>query len=236
MHIEKMVLHPERYPVQDLYPFNLTAFQKTARIDFPANITFFAGENGTGKSTLLRAITRRCGVHIWEDIQKRRVDRNPYLGALYKYIEVSWKDGVKPGAFFSAENFQYHTQCIDDWAAADLRLLDYFGGKSLLSQSHGQAILGYARARYLREGIYFLDEPETALSPRTQIAFLALLREMAHQGHAQFIVASHSPILLSCPEAVIYSFDGDRIAPITYEETDYYRVYKAFLEDREKFL
>ncbi len=235
MHIEKVVLHPERYPVQDLYPFNLTAFQKTALIDFPANITFFAGENGTGKSTLLRAITRRCGVHIWEDIQKRRVDRNPYLGALYKYIEVSWKDGVKPGAFFSAENFQYHTQCIDDWAAADPRLLDYFGGKSLLSQSHGQAILGYARARYLREGIYFLDEPETALSPRTQIAFLALLREMAQQGHAQFIVASHSPILLSCPEAVIYSFDGDRIAPITYEETDYYRVYKAFLEDRRKY-
>ena len=229
MHIEKVVLHPERYPVQDLYPFNLTVFQKTAVIDFPANITFFAGENGTGKSTLLKAITRRCGVHIWEDIQKRRVDRNPYLGALYKYIEVSWKNGVKPGAFFSAENFLYHTQCIDDWAAADPRLLDYFGGKSLLSQSHGQAILGYARARYLREGIYFLDEPETALSPRTQIAFLRLLRQMAKEGHAQFIVVSHSPILLSCPEAVIYSFDGDRIAPIPYEETDYYLVYKAFL-------
>jgi predicted ATPase len=236
MHIEKVILHPERYPDQDLYPFNLPAFQRTPLIEFSGNITFFAGENGTGKSTLLKAITRRCGVHIWENDQKRRVDRNPYQEHLYRYIEVGWKNGLKPGAFFSAENFLYHTQCIDDWAAADPRLLEYFGGKSLLSQSHGQAILSYARARYVREGIYILDEPETALSPRTQIAFLNLLREMAGQGHAQFIIASHSPILLSCPEAVIYSFDGDKIAPIPYEETDYFRVYKSFLEDRGKYL
>jgi predicted ATPase len=236
MHIEKVVLHPERYPDQGLYPFNLPAFQRTPVIDFHGNITFFAGENGTGKSTLLKAITRRCGVHIWENDQKRRVDRNLYQEHLYRYIEVGWKNGFKPGAFFSAENFLYHTQCIDDWAAADPRLLEYFGGRSLLSQSHGQAILSYARARYVREGIYILDEPETALSPRTQIAFLNLLREMAGQGHAQFIIASHSPILLSCPEAVIYSFDGDRIAPIAYEETDYFRVYKSFLEDRGKYL
>jgi predicted ATPase len=236
MHIEKVILHPDRYPDPGRYPFNLPAFQRTPVIAFPGNITFFAGENGTGKSTLLKAITRRCGVHIWENDQKRRVDRNPYQEHLYRYIEVGWKNGRKPGAFFSAENFLYHTQCIDDWAAADPRLLEYFGGKSLLSQSHGQAILSYARARYVREGSYILDEPETALSPRTQIAFLNLLREMAGQGHAQFIIASHSPILLSCPEAVIYSFDGDRIAPIAYEETDYFRVYKSFLEDRGKYL
>ena len=122
------------------------------------------------------------------------------------------------------------------WASASPALLDYFGGQSLLTQSHGQSMMAFFRSRYRIKGLYLLDEPETALSPKTQLEMLAFLTEMARAGHAQFVVATHSPILLACPDAVIYSFDGDRIHTTTYEETEHYRIFEGFMRDRREFL
>jgi predicted ATPase len=96
--------------------------------------------------------------------------------------------------------------------------------------------MSFFKSRYKIEGVYFLDEPETALSPKRQIEFLRLLTLMRADGHAQFVIATHSPILLSCPGAKIISFDGEKLEPIHYEETDYYRIYRDFLLDREKYL
>jgi predicted ATPase len=118
---------------------------------------------------------------------------------------------------------------LDEWAATDAGQLEYFGGKSLLTQSHGQSIMSFFRARYAIKGLYLLDEPETALSPRTQLTLLDLLEKMSAAGHAQFVIATHSPILLSCPGATIYSFDSVPIAPIRYRETDHYKIYKDFM-------
>jgi predicted ATPase len=96
--------------------------------------------------------------------------------------------------------------------------------------------MSFFRSRYQIKGLYLLDEPETALSPKSQIELLALLDKMSVDGHAQFIIATHSPILLACPSAKIYSFDHSEVQPIRYEETDHYRLYKKFMEDRNTFL
>jgi len=233
MHISDITLHPALYPRDDVYPFNLDILRNSLMLPFRSAITFFIGDNGTGKSTLLRAITRRCGIHIWSESDRTRLNYNPFEDDLYRYIDVAWKDGPKPGTYFAAETFQHMAQIIDEWASVDPNLLTYFGGKSLVAQSHGESFMSFFRSRYRIEGIYFLDEPETALSPRRQIEFLRLLEELGRDGHAQFIIATHSPILLSCPEATIVSFDGHTLGTIAYEETDYFLIYRDFLLNRE---
>lgn len=235
MHIEKVWFRPETYPAKDLYPFNLKIFHTSDFLKFDSNLTFFIGENGSGKSTLLKAISRRCGIHIWEEDAGSRFDHNRYEDQLHNHIDISWTGGKKPGAFFSSETYQHLTKIIDDWANSDPGLIDYFGGRSLISQSHGESFMSFFKVRYTLEGLYLMDEPETALSPRRQIEFMNMLSDLSLDGHAQFIVATHSPILMSCPRASIISFDHDTLKTIEYEETDYYRIYKEFLLDRERF-
>lgn len=236
MHIEKVTFKPGTYPSRALYPFNLSVFHNTPSLMFETNITLFIGENGTGKSTLLKAITRCCGIHIWEENLGRRFDHNLYEEDLYRYIDVAWTNGKKPGAFFSSETYQHLTKSIDDWASSDPGLMNYFGGKSLISQSHGESFMSFFKSRYKIEGLYFLDEPETALSPRRQIEFVRMLSNLSRDGHAQFIIATHSPILMSCPDAAIISFDHATLKKVAYEETDYYVIYKDFLLHRERYL
>lgn len=236
MHVDKVILFPEKFPERDRYPFNLGLFQGTTDIPLRSQTTFFIGENGTGKSTLLEAIAHRCGIHIWRDVIKTRLEMNPYEEELYRFMTVHWTNGVVPGSFFGSEVFKDFARYLDEWAVADARILDYFGGKSLITQSHGQSLMSLFRARYRIKGLYLMDEPETALSPKSQIELLKVIKEMGEAGHAQFIIATHSPILLACPGACICSFDESSLKEVEYEETDYYRIYKDFLKDRGKYL
>jgi predicted ATPase len=236
MHLNRISLEPDQYPTRDYYPFNLDLLHQTSEIRFDTAVTFFSGENGAGKSTLLEAIATRCRIHIWKPEVRARVDRNPYEDDLYKYINVEWADGPVPGSFFAADIFENFCLNLDDWASNDPGQLEYFGGRSLMTQSHGQSLMSFFTNRYRIKGLFLLDEPETALSPKSQIQLLRLLNQMSRNGHAQFIVASHSPILMACPGATIYSFDQAPIQPIQYEDTDYYRLYRDFMLDREKFL
>ena len=141
-----------------------------------------------------------------------------------------------PGSFFGSDIFHHFTQILDEWASADPGQLRYFGGKSLITQSHGESLMSFFRARYQIKGLYLLDEPETALSPRSQLALLELLTETSSKDHAQFIIATHSPILLACPRALIYSFDYSPVRQILYEETEHYKIYRDFLENRLNYL
>jgi predicted ATPase len=234
MHITSIRLHSKRFPDSTAYPFNLPAIRNTERIDFKSNVTFFAGENGSGKSTLLRAMCKKCGIHIWAEDCWSRANYNPYEESLFEYCDIAWADGQKFGAFFSAETYDHMTRMIDVWAAGDPKLLDYFGGKSLLEQSHGESFMSFFRSRYTIEGVYFLDEPETALSPKRQLDFVKFLAEMGRDGHAQFFIATHSPILLSTPNAIILSFDRSPVQPVPYDETEHYRVYREFFLGREQ--
>ena len=236
MHVDRIDFYPETYPSQTHYPFCLETFRQIRELPLKTPVTLLAGENGTGKSTLLEAVAGRCGIHIWQGPRRQRYEHNPYESALCNHIDVRWRNGRVPGSFFGASVFRDFARVLDEWAAADPGQLSYFGGKSLLTQSHGQSIMAYFRARYSRTGLYLMDEPETALSPRTQIQLVNLLVEMSRAGHAQFIIASHSPIILACPDALIYNFDQVPIGPIDYKETDHYRLYKAFMEDQQQFL
>ncbi|MEW6587076.1 MAG: AAA family ATPase, partial [Nitrospirota bacterium] len=229
VYLKSASIDTEKYPLRDRYPFNLKIFQETKRIEFTKPVTFFIGENGTGKTTLLKALCRRANIHIWKYSERTRFEANPYEELLYYVVNVEWTNGCVPGSFFSSQTFQDFVQIVDEWAAADSQVLDYFGGNSLMTQSHGQSLMSYFEARYKIKGLYLLDEPETSLSPKSQLALLRLLQAMSQAGHAQFIIATHSPILLSCPGADIYSFDHTPIAKIVYEETDHYRVYRDFM-------
>lgn len=236
MHLKNVTLHCRTYPTYNQYPFSLEVLRQKRKIDFDTPVTLFVGENGTGKSTLLEAIAKACGIHIWRDETRLKPDYNPYEEKLSEFIAVEWCDGRVPGSFFGSQIFHHFTQLLDEWAAADRGQLDYFGGKSLTTMSHGQSLMSFFRSRYAIRGLYLLDEPETALSPRSQIELLQIIREMTQDGHAQFIIATHSPLLLAARGAVIYSFDGQDIEPVSYEQTEHYRLYKSFLEDRHRFL
>ncbi|MBW1722421.1 MAG: AAA family ATPase [Deltaproteobacteria bacterium] len=236
MHIKGIIFLSDQYPTRNFYPFNKAIFRKTKEISFTTPVTFFVGENGSGKSTLLKALVHKCGIHMWRDSERQSLENNPYEELLYRYIRVQWTNGRVPGSFFSSEMFQNFAQYLDEWAMAGTEILDYFGGKSLSTQSHGQSLMSYFRARYKRRGLYFLDEPETALSPKSQLQLLSLLQEMGRAGHAQFIIATHSPILLACPGARIYNFDTIPISLIEYEDTEHYRIYREFFKNPERVL
>ncbi len=236
MHIRSVTLEPERFPTSESYPFNLRLLRETSRIDFRGPVTFFAGENGAGKSTLLKAICQRCEIYIWQDTERSRFQYNRYEEELHQYLRVEWTSGKVPGAYFSSQLFQDFARFLDEWAKADPGILAYFGGSSLLTQSHGQSLISFFESRYKIKGLYLMDEPETALSPRSQLKLLEVIKKSSQDGQAQFIIATHSPILLAYPGAQIYSFDNVPLRPIEYENTSYYRLYRDFLNHREKYL
>ena len=236
MHLKSITLHPENYPNRENYPFSLPIFQQPEYIQFTTPVTLFVGENGTGKSTLIEAICLKSDIHLWRDTDKVRYEHNRFEDDLYRYISLDWTAGQVPGSFFGSDIFNYFTQALDEWAATDPGQLKYFGGKSLVTQSHGQSLMSFFKARYQIAGLFLLDEPETALSPKSQLELLDLIIRMSKVGHAQFIIATHSPILLACPGAVIYSFDHSLLTQIRYEDTQHYQIYRGFMENPENYL
>ncbi len=235
-HIKSVTLLHEKFPTDEHYPFTLPIFNQTKYLSFDTPITLFVGENGTGKSTLLEALANACGIHIWNTSGGACYQVNRYEKQLHKCLSIEWSNGHVPGAFFGSEIFKDFANILDQWAATDPDQLKYFGGKSLVTQSHGQSMMSYFRARYKIKGIYLLDEPETALSPRSQLELLEIIGENSRAGHAQFIIATHSPILLACGGATIYSFDHAPARVIEYEETEHYQIYKRFLTDWQKYI
>ena len=175
-------------------------------------------------------------IHIWSGVENTRVDPNPYEEMLFLYLEVEWADGIVPGSFFSSQIFRNFAELVEMWEADNPGQIEYFGGKSLLTQSHGQSLMSFFKTRYRIKGLYLMDEPETALSPKSQLELLKLLQEMSALGHAQFIIATHSPILLACPGSIIYSFDYTPVKAVLYEETEHYQVYKNFMENPKRYL
>ncbi len=237
MYITGVKLFTEHYPTNRFYPFSVPILRTTSQLTFRRPVTFFVGENGSGKSTLLEAITKKSGIHVWEKPKRHRAHENPYETRLADFIEIEWRNGERiKGSLFRAETFQDLADFLDDVAICDPGRLRYHGGHLLNTLSHGQSMLTYFSGRYDRKGLYFLDEPEAALSPASQVKFLKLLRDFSAEGKAQFIIATHSPLLLALPGAQIYSFDGRQIQEVSYEDTEHYRVYKQFFTDRESLL
>jgi predicted ATPase len=236
MHLLKVKINSADYPTDRFYPFNVPILRDVTELTLKSPIAFFVGENGSGKSTLLEAITKKCGVHIWHKPKRHVAHHNPFETRLSDYITITWANGGVPGSLFRAETFRDFADFLDDVAICDPGRLKYHGGKILNTLSHGEGILSYFGTRYHIKGIYFLDEPEAALSPASQIKFLKVLQKVEAAGHAQFIIATHSPILLAYPGAQLFSFDGTHIEEVDYEDTAHYRLYKQFFADRSVFL
>jgi predicted ATPase len=236
MHLKQVRILPQNFPAHDCYPFNLDLFGEQRTIDVRHPVTFFVGENGTGKSTLLQAISQRCGIYIWQGQLRARFQYNPFETQFYKAVEVEWSQDTVPGSFFASDIFKNFAQIVDEWAAMDPGLLTYFGGKSLMAQSHGQSLMSFFKSRFKIKGLYLLDEPETALSPASLIDLVRLIAQTSRAGHAQFIIATHSPILLACPEARIYRFSPSSLDQIGYEESEHFQVYRSFMQDPGKYL
>lgn len=236
MHVTGVKVYNDHFPTDRYYPFNIPTLRKTSRLDFRASVVFFVGENGSGKSTLLEAMTRKCGVHLWDKPKRHAAHDNPYESRLADFLDVTWANGYVNGSLFRAETFRDVADFLDDVALCDPGRLQYQGGRILNTLSHGEGMLTYFSGRYHIKGLYFLDEPEAALSPASQIKFLKLLQRVVAGGQAQFIIATHSPILLAYPDAQIFSFEGDNIQEVAYEETAHYRIYKQFFTDRSALL
>ena len=236
MHIVRITADEATYPTDQRYPFNIPVLQDGLDLTLRRPVTLFVGENGSGKSTLLEAIARKCDIHLWDKPKRHMVHDNPYETKFFRHISVTWANGRVPGSLFRAETFRDLSDFLDDVALCDPGRLKYHGGRILNTLSHGESMLAYFSGRYRIKGLYLLDEPEAALSPASQVKFVKLLRHLEAEGHAQFIIATHSPILLAHPGAQILSFDGPEIEEVRYEETSHYRVYKEFFADREAVL
>ena len=211
------------------YPFNIPAFSHGIDLSFRSKITFFVGENGSGKSTLLEAIAECCGFNPEGGSRDHHratfADRSPLAQAL----RLSWRPKVTEGFFMRAESFYNFATYIEQ--VSDLIA---YGGKSLHEQSHGESFIALFANRF-EQGIYILDEPEAALSPQRQLSFLKIVHDLASPGHAQFLIATHSPILLACPDAVLFDLDGDTIRETSYRETKHFLLTRDFLNAPERF-
>jgi predicted ATPase len=230
VYLAELKIDRARFPTCDAYPFGLRVVQETATLNLQAPVTFFVGENGSGKSTVLRALAQRCGIHIWENAERTRGRHNPFAERLHECLDLRWLGGPVPGSFFAAEIFRNFAELVDAWAASDPGLLAFFGGLSLTEKSHGQCNMAFFESRFRVPGLYLLDEPESALSPRRQMELRHILAEASARGDAQFVVATHSPILLSLAGSRILSFDTCPVAEVAYQETDSYRLHRQFFD------
>jgi predicted ATPase len=216
------------------YPFNLDIFKDGLNLSFSKNVSFFVGENGTGKSTLIEAIAEQCGFNLSGGNRNHIYDFHETESKLANYLKLSWEMKVNHGFFMRAESFFNFATYVDQVAKEDRRILDAYGGKSLHEQSHGESFFSLFYNQF-QNGIYILDEPEAALSPQRQLAFLSIIHELEQSGKAQFIIATHSPILLAYPKATIYSLDEGLIHEVSYRETEHYKLTKQFLESPEQY-
>ena len=211
------------------YPFNIRAFSHGIDVTLRSKVTFFVGENGSGKSTLLEAIAECCGFNPEGGSRDHHravfAERSPLAQAL----RLWWMPKVTHGFFMRAESFYNFATYLDE--VSDLTA---YGGRSLHQQSHGESFIALFAHRF-EQGLYILDEPEAALSPQRQLTFLKIIHDLSTPGHAQFLIATHSPIILSYPGATLFSLDGDRIEEIDYRETRHFLITRDFLNSPERF-
>lgn len=214
----------------DKYPFTIPILRNGLNIDFKSNVTFFIGENGSGKSTILEAIAECCGFNPSGGNRNHNYQRYETEAGLASALRLSWFPKVTSGFFLRAESFFNFATYIDEVAQEDSGVLSAYGGKSLHQQSHGESFLSLF-VNHFEKGIYILDEPEAALSPSRQLSFLSIIHQLEAPGKAQFLIATHSPIILCYPGSVVLSLDGEELKEIDYRETEHYQLTKEFLNN-----
>jgi predicted ATPase len=218
------------------FPFQLPAIKNLNSLEFHPQVTFFVGENGSGKSTLLEALAIKLGLNPEGGSRNINFATRETHSQLHYVLRLAQTPGTLPDAYFlRAESFYNVATELErlDEGEGGPRVIESYGGESLHKQSHGESFFALFEHRFNNEGIYLLDEPEAALSPARQLAFLALIHEYVQAG-AQFVIATHSPILMAYPQARILHFGADGIREQAYKETEHYRITRGFLESPER--
>lgn len=241
--LKKISLLRERVEDWEGYPFSVPVIRGLHEVAFRSRICFFAGENGTGKSTLLEAIAIHYGFgreggnrSFLNDSTKSNHSVDPLVRAL----RLSFDKRTGAGYFLRAESFfntaSYMDQ-LDEEPSHAPPISTFYGGQSLHARSHGETFFTLLDLKFRRNGLFLLDEPEAALSPQRQLSFLLLIHDVLKTyKDAQFIISSHSPLLLGYPRAQILSFDEESICEIQYEDTGSMQIVQRFLNGRERFL
>jgi len=217
------------------YPFCLSAVKNLSNLEFHPKVTFIVGENGTGKSTILEAIATSYGFNPEGGTKNFTFSSRDTHSELQQYIRLV-KGLVKPkdGFFLRAESFYNFATNVDDLNREYPGLLGSYGGTSLHEQSHGESFFAVFMNRFSGKGLYILDEPEAALSPSRQMSMLTRMHDLIEAG-SQFIIATHSPIIMAYPDAVIYEIN-DGIHLVKYEETEHYQIMKGFINNTQGML
>jgi len=246
------------------FPFSVPVVRALESLEFPTAVTFFVGENGSGKSTLLEAIAAAVGLPTVGSEAVRDDGTLAAQRTLARHLRLTWTRRTHKGFFLRAEDFfgftkyvarlraEFRTRLAEidveyadrssyarglarGPAAHSLADMERRYGVDLDANSHGESFLKLFRSRFVPGGLYLLDEPEAPLSPQSQLGLIAMLKEMQTQ-EAQFIVATHSPILLAFPNATIYTFDDQPPKRVEYAELEHVRLTRDFLNDPEAFL
>ncbi|PID76542.1 MAG: AAA family ATPase [Deltaproteobacteria bacterium] len=238
-YIYEIKLNREKVPSFEQYPFSLDAVKNISSIKLHPNVTFFIGENGSGKSTLMEAIAVSWGFNPEGGSKNFNFGTYESHSSLHEYIRLSrGYKRPKDGFFLRAESFfnvASEIQRLDEQGGFGPPIIDSYGGHSLHEQSHGESFMALLINRFGGNGLYILDEPEAALSPTRQMAMISRMHDLVKMK-SQFIIATHSPIILAYPHAMIYQLDENGIKKVNYEETEHYQVTKDFLNRTDKML
>ena len=225
-YLQRISIRPDYEGDLGAYPFDIPAVRNLEKIEFHPNVTFFVGENGSGKSTVLEAIALALGFGPEGGTKNVRFSTTKSVSPLHQALRVA--RGVPQPAdayFLRAESFFNVATYMDD-----VGYLKGYGDRSLHTRSHGESFMSLLLDKLEGNGIYLFDEPEAALSPGRQMAALSAIHQLV-QDASQFVIATHSPILLSYPNAKIYLFDESGIGEVKYDQTEHYAVTRDFLNN-----
>lgn len=230
----KEITIPKIDSLRGKFPFCLPLFLSGFHLKLSKPITFIVGENGSGKSTLLENLAKVIGFntlggnknHIYNNFSSDNFE-------LADKMKLSWSIKQNKGFFFRAETFFQFANSLDELNYQPI--LDSYGGKSLQRQSHGESFMSFFNNK-VAEGLYILDEPESALSPEKQLSLISILNALTKTNKCQFIIASHSPILICMPNSEIYEIENGKLIKKNYKDTKQFILYKDFLNKPESFL
>lgn len=220
------------------FPLNLPIIKNFQKLAFHPNVTYIIGENGMGKSTLLEGLAVSLGFNPEGGTLNFNFSSYDSHSNLDDYLRVAkGVNKAKDSFFFRAESFYNVATNIEelDREPGGGKVIDSFGGKSLHEQSHGESFFAAFTERFRGNGLYILDEPEAALSPLRQMSMLSRINELVEQG-SQFIISTHSPVLMAYPESAIMQLTGEGMEEVTLEETSHYSLMKQFFENKDRML
>jgi predicted ATPase len=225
----------QRPPKAREFPFNIPSIKKLRRLEFHPAVTFFIGENGSGKSTLLEALAVKAGFSREGGWKRRVTEMITASSGLDPHLTLARGGYPGDGWFLRAESFYNVATELERLEAEYPSGYVAYGGRSLHVQSHGEAFLSLLMHRLTGDGLYLFDEPEAALSPQRQLAVLTLIHRLVRH-HSQFVIATHSPILLAYPHARIYEFSDRGLKEVVYEDTEHFRVTRDFLTNPARMM